>query len=126
VTGISTALYYIIILWTFRSRNTWPCLPLAPRWFLARLILRPSRWWRYVPPKRRLTFNGLHGVYARSWVLFITTAVRTSNPTQKRVSDVKILSLNISHLMYRTGYRSGYEFWLVIRKAFGVQFRTRN
>jgi hypothetical protein len=31
------------------------------RWYLARLI-RPWRWMRYVPPKRRLTFNGLHGV----------------------------------------------------------------
>jgi hypothetical protein len=31
------------------------------RCFLARLILRPSRWKRYVPPKRRLTFNGLQG-----------------------------------------------------------------
>jgi hypothetical protein len=27
----------------------------------ARLILRPWRWRQYVPPKRRLTFNGLHG-----------------------------------------------------------------
>jgi hypothetical protein len=33
-----------------------------------------------VPPKRRLTFNGLHGVISQKIVLFITT-VRTSNPT---------------------------------------------
>jgi hypothetical protein len=31
-------------------------------WYLACLISRPWRWSRYVPPKRRLTFNGLHGV----------------------------------------------------------------
>jgi hypothetical protein len=35
-----------------------------------------------VPPKRRLTFNGLHGVISQKIVLFITTAVRTSNPAQ--------------------------------------------
>jgi hypothetical protein len=40
------------------------------RWFLARLILRPRRWRRYVPPKRRLTFNGLHGVISQKIVLF--------------------------------------------------------
>jgi hypothetical protein len=30
-------------------------------------------------PKRRLTINGLHGVISQNIVLFITTAVRTSN-----------------------------------------------
>jgi hypothetical protein len=34
----------------------------SPRWFLAWLIIRPWRWRRNVPPKRRFTFNGLHGV----------------------------------------------------------------
>jgi hypothetical protein len=29
--------------------------------FLAYLILRPWRWRRHVPPKHRLTFNGIHG-----------------------------------------------------------------
>jgi hypothetical protein len=51
-------------------------------WFLARLILRPWRWRRYVPPKHRFTLNGLRGVISRKIVLFITTAVRTSNPTK--------------------------------------------
>jgi hypothetical protein len=35
----------------------------------------------YVPPKRRLTFNGIHGIVAQEIVMFIATAVRTSNPT---------------------------------------------
>jgi hypothetical protein len=35
-----------------------------------------------VPPKRRLTFNRLHGIISQKTVFFITTAVRTSNPTQ--------------------------------------------
>jgi hypothetical protein len=33
-----------------------------------------------VPPKRRLTFNGLHGVIFQKIEHFITTAVRTSGP----------------------------------------------
>jgi hypothetical protein len=48
---------------------------------LARLILPPWRWRRYVLPKRRLIFNRLQGVISQKMVLFITTAVRTSNPT---------------------------------------------
>jgi hypothetical protein len=36
---------------------------------------------RYVLPKRRLTLNGLHGVISQKIILFITTAVKTSNPT---------------------------------------------
>jgi hypothetical protein len=43
-------------------------------------ILRPSRWRRHVPPKRWLTFKGLHGVISQMTEAFITTAVRTSNP----------------------------------------------
>jgi hypothetical protein len=35
------------------------------RWYLARL-LKPWRWKQYVPPKRRLTFNGLHGFISSS------------------------------------------------------------
>jgi hypothetical protein len=34
-----------------------------------------------VPPKRQLTFNGLHGVISQNIVLFVNTAVRTSDPT---------------------------------------------
>jgi hypothetical protein len=30
----------------------------------------------------RLTFNGLHGIISQKIVLFITTAVRTANPTK--------------------------------------------
>jgi hypothetical protein len=54
---------------------------LLSRWFLARLIFRPWKWRRYISPKRRLTLSGLHGVISKKNVLFITTAVRTSNPT---------------------------------------------
>jgi hypothetical protein len=42
---------------------------------------RESRW--YVPLKRRLTFNGLHGIASKKTELFITTAVRTSEFTKQ-------------------------------------------
>jgi hypothetical protein len=42
----------------------------AQRWFLVRLILRPWRWRWHVPPERRLTFNGIHGVISRKTELF--------------------------------------------------------
>jgi hypothetical protein len=35
-----------------------------------------------VPPKRRLTFNGLHGVISQKIVLFIATAAKASKPTK--------------------------------------------
>jgi hypothetical protein len=35
----------------------------------------------YVPPKCQLIFNRLHNVISQEIVLFITTAVGTSNPT---------------------------------------------
>jgi hypothetical protein len=40
-----------------------------------------ARWRRHVPPKRRLTLNGLHGVISQKMIFFITTVVKTSNPT---------------------------------------------
>jgi hypothetical protein len=56
---------------------------------------RESRWQAEpVPPKRRLTFNGLHGVISQKIVLFITTAVRTSDPANGLI----IMKLN-THVM---------------------------
>jgi hypothetical protein len=43
---------------------------LLSRWFLARIIVRPWRRRRYVPPKRRLTPNGLHGIISQKIILF--------------------------------------------------------
>jgi hypothetical protein len=51
------------------------------RCFLEWLILRPWRWKRYVPPKRRLTFNGLYGDIShhrcenlKSYIAFLLSA----------------------------------------------------
>jgi hypothetical protein len=60
----------------------------ACRWYLAPLI-RPWRWRRYVPPKRRLTFNRLHGVISQKTELFITTGVRTTNTAMEGMGMIK-------------------------------------
>jgi hypothetical protein len=54
--------------------STWCTLVSCSAYFL------PWRWKRCVPPKRRLTY-GLHGSIPQRMATFITTAVRTSNPT---------------------------------------------
>jgi hypothetical protein len=54
--------------------------------FLLGLFFRSWRWRRYVPPKRLLTFNGLHCVIFQKIVLIITTVVGTSNPTKGKSS----------------------------------------
>jgi hypothetical protein len=54
-------------------------------WFSQILFLRPRKWMQYVPPKRRLKLNGLHGVISQKMVLLITTAVKISNPTLSEI-----------------------------------------
>jgi hypothetical protein len=53
-----------------QRENRWQTL--LSRCFLVWLILRPWRWRRHAPPKRRLTFNWLHGVISQKTDLFIT------------------------------------------------------
>jgi hypothetical protein len=45
----------------------WRVIPSACR-FITLHILRPWRWRRHVPPKRQLTFSGLHGVMLQNWI----------------------------------------------------------
>jgi hypothetical protein len=59
-----------IVLFTTRSAYH----HLLSRWFLARLILQPWRWRRYVPPEHRLTLNGLRSVISQKIVFFIYKA----------------------------------------------------
>jgi hypothetical protein len=49
----------------------------ASYWFLLWLIIRPWRRVRHVPPKRPLTFNGLHGVISLNIRLFLVFLFRT-------------------------------------------------
>jgi hypothetical protein len=80
------------------------CVQVLSPWFLAQLIFRPWRWRRYVPPKRRLTLNGLHGVICQKMVLFITAAVRTSNSWRLLSRDLPTPCQNISLCMARSCY----------------------
>jgi hypothetical protein len=59
------------------------CLMPVSRWFLVWFILRFWRWRLHVSSKRRLTFNGVHGVISQKTEVFMTTAVRTSSPACK-------------------------------------------
>jgi hypothetical protein len=67
-----------------RARRWQAGFPLVYCW----IFLRPWGWRRYVPPKRRWTLNGLHGVISQKMVLFVTTAMKTSNPNRRIVGHV--------------------------------------
>jgi hypothetical protein len=62
-------------------------------WLFAWPILRPWRWRRNVPPKLRLTFNGLHSIVSKKIWLFINIAVRTSKPTVESRPHLHVRSL---------------------------------
>jgi hypothetical protein len=51
-------------------------------WCLSWLTLQHWRWRRHVPPKRQFIFIGLQGVIFLKIELFVTTALRTSFPTE--------------------------------------------
>jgi hypothetical protein len=60
--------YTVVIIYVYRMYDLrFSQQSSLPDWwrFLAWLILQPWRWRRHVPPKRRLTFNGLHGVLSQ-------------------------------------------------------------
>jgi hypothetical protein len=61
----------------FKSIISWDMTPCSPLGFSRRFEERIATY----PPKRRLKPNGLHGVIFQKMILFITTAVKTSNPT---------------------------------------------
>jgi hypothetical protein len=76
-----------------------------------RLILPPCRWRQHVLPKRRLTFNELHGVISLNTELIITEAVRTSNPKHTKICiiseytvphNVRRVKFGIEFLPYRS------------------------
>jgi hypothetical protein len=58
-------------------------------WFLARLIYRSRKWRRYIPPKRRLSLNGLHGVISQKTVVLSLLFV------------VYLMTLTVTHITSR-------------------------
>jgi hypothetical protein len=85
----SSGIWRRVVHWvsTDVSDENIACHLLACWFFLLNLFLRPWRWRRYVPPKRRLKPNGLHGGISQKMIIFITTAVKTSNPKCKIISS---------------------------------------
>jgi hypothetical protein len=64
-------------------------------------ILRPWRWRRYLPPKRPVQLNALHGVISQKMILFITTAVKTSDPTSfQSCSSTRFISEETARIVY--------------------------
>jgi hypothetical protein len=100
-TVVSRLFIILICIWQtdFKSSIFWditPCSPLKVKWRFGRTLClrlqdrrisrarnqRESRWQadEMLTPKRRLTFNGLHGIISQKTDVFILTAVRISNP----------------------------------------------
>jgi hypothetical protein len=69
----------------------------ASFWFLAWLNLRPSRWRPNVPPKGRLTFNGLHGVISQKTELFGVMLVWEIKPSDRETLLVPSL-IELKHV----------------------------
>jgi hypothetical protein len=59
------------------------CLPPASGLFLAWHILRPWKLRQHDPPKRLLTFNGLHSYISQQTEVFITISVWISDRARK-------------------------------------------
>jgi hypothetical protein len=57
---------------------------------------KPWRCRRHVTRKRRLSFNGLHGVISQKIELFITTSERTWNPTRNYIFPLFSASFRLS------------------------------
>jgi hypothetical protein len=62
------------VIRNFRPADYWAC-HLLSRWYSAWLI-PPWRWRGYVSPKRRFTFNRLHGVISQNIVLFLYSCMQ--------------------------------------------------
>jgi hypothetical protein len=112
---------------TFRRIMSLPsselCFLSAWRCFLAWLILHPWRWRQNVPPIRRLTFKGLHGIISQNAKLFITTAVRMSNSTNCahtcRIITAKLMEFgateNCKHVYKICNKHDFVDVWVWLR-----------
>jgi hypothetical protein len=65
------------------------------------MLVWPWRWRQHVPPKHLSTFNTLHSIISQSTKLFITPALRASNPTfyvlqQVVIQNIKTLDSNVN------------------------------
>jgi hypothetical protein len=87
------------------------CLLPASCWFLACITLQSWRCRRPLLPKWPLAFKGLHDVIYQTIEVFITTAVRTSDPTNLPVR----LIVYLSPFIYFSPFSFFLHFFLFIR-----------
>jgi hypothetical protein len=57
---------------------------LLSRRFAAQLIVLPWSWMRYVPPKRRFPFSGIHGIISEKIIYICTSVLSDSIPKYLR------------------------------------------
>jgi hypothetical protein len=62
-------------------------------------------------PKRRLTFDGLYCVISQKTKVFMTTAVRTSNPNNSSVSTNSVACTAVAMQRLRKGRKSKGRLW---------------
>jgi hypothetical protein len=86
------------------------CLLFVSRRFLAWLVLQHWRRKRHVSPKGRLIFNGIHCAISQTTRFFITTAVRTSNPTFLYEECYKLKGFVHSKTIFKTGFETYKKF----------------
>jgi hypothetical protein len=118
-----------------------PCSPLRVNLppvytlFLVPLIFRPWRWRRHVPPKRRLSFNGLYGFISQKVELLVTIGVRNSNPKRMKVvwnllrqlagrNTAAISKCNILSRFYGVWLWTGFELVIGFTAHLYTQFIT--
>jgi hypothetical protein len=98
-----------------------PACHLLPRWFLAELIFVPWKWRRYVPRRRRLTLNGLHGLISQKMMLFENYLLKNvANLLNTLLYSLELISLGAR---WQTGRKETRDKKRILRKtpATGLQ-----
>jgi hypothetical protein len=70
-------------------------------------------------PATVIGFNALHGVISQKIVLFITTAVRTSNPTYEDILQ------QVERISYQVVFRMSHEFYADLNFGNAADMRTQ-
>jgi hypothetical protein len=105
------------------------CHLLASR-VLLDIFLRPWRWRRYSPPKRRFKFSGLHGVISRKMILFrtafsfisINTSFEATVPKHWRLNSLLLPLLMLVLLLLQ---KQKYTFLASLITSHKCHYRSR-
>jgi hypothetical protein len=76
--------------WGVGKKLAWLCLLSGSCWSLAWLTLQPLTFSRHIPPKRRLMFNGQHGVVSQKTEVFIIIVVIITYPPYCLFSNLPV------------------------------------